>query len=215
LKGFKRLVYSLNTKREEAIMKTAIVILHEIYGLNDFIRDLTEEWTNTFFLPVYTPIFTANKAAYLYSQESIAYTSFINHVGFDRAAKTVDSFFNEQKDYDTFLLLGFSIGATVGWRVSHRNRKVKGLVGFYGSRIRDYLTEKPTCPTLLIYPEHEKSFDVIKMSHEIASENHIFMHLVAASHGFADPYNPNYQKDISKQERHKAMKFLMNVNQIL
>jgi dienelactone hydrolase len=190
-------------------MKTAIVILHEIYGVNSFIQSMKKDLQDTFLLQVYTPSFLARKEGYDYSQESIAYSSFMNEIGFEAATHQVESFLKSlEEEYDQFLLWGYSIGATVGWRVSHQNSKIKGLVGFYGSRIRDYLNEIPTCSTLLIYPEQEKSFDVLQMKKQLANEHQVVFQIVPATHGFADSFCSTYQEQEARKAKERGIVFL-------
>ncbi|MCH5584094.1 dienelactone hydrolase family protein [Shimazuella sp. AN120528] len=189
-------------------MKTAIICLHEIYGVNTFIQKAGQNLHHTFCLPVFTPSFLTNQQTYPYSEHDKAYSSFVNEVGFDQATERIDSFLHTlDEKYEQFLLWGYSIGATVGWRVSHRNKKVKGFVGFYGSRIRNYIEEVPGCPVLLIYPEKEQSFDVRKMSEQLMSLENIQINIVPASHGFADPYNPVYQEIEAKNQTDRAIEF--------
>lgn len=54
--------------------------------------------------------------------------------------------------------LGFSFGATVAWLQSG-NKKIDSLVGFYGSRIRNYLEINPLADVNLYFCRGQ-GFDV-------------------------------------------------------
>ncbi|ETS31820.1 hypothetical protein BB987_16900 [Photorhabdus temperata] len=70
------------------------------------------------------------------------------------------------------ILVGFSIGATVAWRLSNdRNLPVQHFICIFGSRIRDYLDVKSVKPTSLFFSNDEKYFiDQLKCSNRITVE---------------------------------------------
>ncbi|NHB89410.1 hypothetical protein [Photorhabdus tasmaniensis] len=64
----------------------------------------------------------------------------------------------EYVDYSV-MLVGFSIGATVGWRISGDSHfPIRNSICIFGSRIRDYLNVKPIRPISLFFSNDEKYF---------------------------------------------------------
>ncbi|NHB91962.1 hypothetical protein [Photorhabdus cinerea] len=70
------------------------------------------------------------------------------------------------------ILVGFSIGATVAWRLSEdRHLPVQNTICIFGSRIRDYLDVKPVKPASLFFSNDEKYFiDKLEPSDKITIE---------------------------------------------
>ncbi|WP_445495664.1 hypothetical protein [Photorhabdus sp. SF281] len=70
------------------------------------------------------------------------------------------------------ILVGFSIGATVAWRLSNdRDLSVQHFICIFGSRIRDYLDVKSIKSTSLFFSNDEKYFiDKIKYSEKVTIE---------------------------------------------
>ncbi|ERT14791.1 dienelactone hydrolase family protein [Photorhabdus temperata] len=70
------------------------------------------------------------------------------------------------------ILIGFSIGAIVAWRLSNdRDLLVQHFICIFGSRIRDYLDVKPVKSTSLFFSNDEKYFiDKLKCSDRITVE---------------------------------------------
>ncbi len=60
-----------------------------------------------------------------------------------------------------FSILGFGAEATVAWLCSEEEC-VDGIVGYYGSRIRNYAELAPRCPALLFF--HKKSHHLMSTS---------------------------------------------------
>ena len=139
--------------------KLALVIVHEIYGVNDHMHHVTEQFTSSH-IDVFCPNLLHLQHAFHYRDEEKAYEHFVNHIGFNDGKDQIEAFINTlSSNYTHIGLIGFSVGATISWLCSN-NPKIDFIIGCYGSRIRDYVHIKPTCATLLIFPEKEASFSV-------------------------------------------------------
>lgn len=127
-----------------------ILVIHEIYGINQHIKSFCDLLTKQNF-EVICPNLLEREISFDYSQEEAAYRHFMEHVGFDRAARKIKDLLLDVKDeYEAIYIIGFSIGATVAWLCSEEVC-VDGIVGYYGSRIRDYLELTPRSPAMLFF----------------------------------------------------------------
>lgn len=182
----------MNSKSEKS--ENAIVLLHEIYGVNQFIKKQYQK-----FIEAGYDVFCPNmigRASFSYEESIEAYDFFINNIGFE-VYKEVSDFVNELKDkYNNVFIIGFSVGATIAWRCSE-NSLCSGIVACYGSRIRDYTNINPICPMLLIFA-NEDSFDVHALACKLQDKQHLSILECDAEHGFLDPYSKRYN---DKQSR--------------
>jgi dienelactone hydrolase len=113
----------------------------------------------------------------------------MKNVGFSSAVKQVNSIIKEIKPkYKYIFILGFSIGATIAWLCSDGDTKCNGIIGYYGSRIRDYLQVAPKCKTLLIFPSIEKSFDVNALIAALDRKTNISVYMLNGLHGLNNPF---------------------------
>ncbi|MGE7914906.1 dienelactone hydrolase family protein [Lysinibacillus xylanilyticus] len=177
-------------KENEVYMKRKIFILHEIYGVNDFIKKQAATYSTASTTVECISLYSEN-TVFTYKQEQESYEYFINEVGFDAPLKKLSNKLLEAStNYDEVLLLGFSVGATLAWRLS--TLPLQGIVCVYGSRIRQYLDVIPSCPTLVILPSHEKSFDVLELKKTLDTLPAVHTKQYNGQHGFMDYYNPNY-----------------------
>lgn len=186
---------------------TLIVVLHEIYGINDHIAGVCKTLSDMGYDAV-CPDFLEGKPSYDYSREDEAYRYFMNYAGFVASAKRVVFLLRqEESEYRNIYLLGYSIGATIAWICSgagagNQNvlsyggciKNLKGMVGYYGSRIRDYLDMDPNCPALLFFPEEENSFDTQELAEKLRKKENTEVNILKGKHGFADPHSQNYNK---------------------
>lgn len=173
------------------------VLLHEIYGINKNLQHFATQLSHEG-MDIVCPDFLAGHI-FNYEQQEEAYDYFIKEVGFARAASELKALISSLKSqYKEVYLVGFSIGATIAWLCSEQE-EVSGMIGYYGSRIRDYLDISPKCRTLLLFARYEASVNVEKIMPALNRNKQVEVVRIAGSHGFADEYSPTYTMHSSKR----------------
>ncbi|KAF6582797.1 MULTISPECIES: dienelactone hydrolase family protein [unclassified Paenibacillus] len=190
---------------------TLIVVLHEIYGINQHIQNYCSLLSDENY-DVICPNLIGKETPFNYSQEEAAYAHFIKNIGFERASYHIESLLlSIQARYKKVFIVGFSIGATIAWLCS-KEKYVDGIVGYYGSRIRNYLEITPHCPTLLFFPQEEISFNVDELISALDNHN-IRVHKFSGQHGFSDPYSPRYHVHSAQQSFIEMVEFFRKTDQ--
>lgn len=175
-----------------------IILLHEIYGINQHMQYYAKLLFKQNF-DVYIPNLLTIEGPFPYEAEEQAYHHFIKNIGFENASKQVTALIdNCSKKYKEVHIIGFSVGATVAWLCSN-HENVHRVVGLYGSRIRQYLDIIPKTDTVLIYGEHEQSFDPKDLKHKLSKYTNVLVKVVEGEHGFADPYSTKYNKNSTER----------------
>lgn len=186
---------------------TVIIVIHEIYGLNRHMQDFCELLSKQGF-DVICPDLLERERPFDYSEEDAAYRHFMENVGFTGALYKIKDIVSDIKDaYQKIFILGFSAGATVAWLCSEEEC-VDGIVGYYGSRIRNYAELAPRCPALLFFPQEEPSFNVDELISALESKD-VEVHKFMGGHGFSDPYHSKYHAESAQTAVSKMMKFFM------
>jgi dienelactone hydrolase len=184
---------------------TLILVIHEIYGINKHIQGFCEFITEQG-MDVICPDLSGKGTVFEYSQEEIAYHHFIEHLGFERSSEKIKDILSTYRlEYKQIVIIGFSVGATVAWLCSEDER-VDRVIGYYGSRIRNYLEVTPMCPTLLFFPEEEPSFHVDDIIAALEPK-HIDIQKFRGKHGFSDPYSSNFHSESAQKTRDRIIDF--------
>ncbi|EEL88527.1 hypothetical protein CN445_01255 [Bacillus cereus] len=189
--------------------KLALVAIHEIYGVNDHMQHVIDHF-NTSYIDVFCPNLLQLQNSFHYSDEEKAYQYFMNHIGFDYGKEQINEVISTlSNDYTHIGLIGFSVGATIAWLCSN-NPKIDFMIGCYGSRIRDYVHIKPTCATLLIFPEQEASFSVSSLMKALQQQRNPLLEIkqLHGEHGFLNPYTEKYSENSTKQAYNVIDSFL-------
>lgn len=208
---------SLDTTAGTAMLKfnndsdTVIVVLHEIYGINEHITMVGGDLALAG-LAVVCPDLLNLGNPFSYDHEPEAYQYFLNNVGFAKAAELVTDLLREVRErYRRVILLGFSIGATTGWLVSGAVADCDGFIGFYGSRIRDYLYVAPKYPVLLFLPLAETSFKTEELAVKLVNKENVTVQILEGGHGFADPFSRNYHEKSCRTAWEMVMNFIAQI----
>ena len=192
-------------------MKRKIFILHEIYGVNHFIEEqiqiYSDEDTAVSLISLYP-----EGLSFPYDQEKQAYDFFLQTVGFDAPLELLSPKILEAcENYNEVILIGYSVGATLAWRLT--TLALHRVICVYGSRIRQYLDNIPSCPTLVILPSHESSFDVQLLKKTLASIPNVQIKQYQGLHGFMDTSNSNYCQ-MSHSQAHTDIKYFLQASKI-
>ena len=168
-----------------------VILLHEIYGINQHIQHYAQLLFDKGY-DVYVPDLINRKEPFTYEQEAKAYENFMVNVGFSKAKSQVNELVSKiESKYEHIRIVGFSIGATIGWLCSV-STSVNKVICFYGSRIRQYTYINPVAHTILIYGDQEKSFNAADLKKALPLHKHVDVKIVEGAHGFADPYSVKY-----------------------
>ena len=171
---------------------SVIIVLHEIYGINQHINKVCEYYETAGFDIICPNLLNLNES-FDYTLEEEAYKYFIQNIGFELASQRVKSLVEQVRPkYKQVFILGFSIGATIAWLCSNSDIKCDGIIGYYGSRISDYPYITPKCKTLLIFASREKSFKVNDLICNLNKKTNVSAHIIYGNHGFSDPFSKDY-----------------------
>jgi len=147
-----------------------------------------------------------------YEEAEEAYSYFMNEIGFDKAKlKVLDYISDYCSNYDEIYLLGYSVGATIAWLCSEEGNVFNGIIGYYGSRIRDYLSIKPEAPTVLFFPAKEEEFDIETIIDELKYKDSVQVYQFEGLHGFADSYSKYYDSK-AKELSEKILDNFIDIN---
>ncbi|RUS45195.1 dienelactone hydrolase family protein [Cohnella sp. AR92] len=186
--------------------RALVLVLHEIYGVNDHIRAFDEALTKAGYDTISPNLL--GRECFSYEQEEEAYSFFMNEIGFDRALQAIKPIIEENRDsYRRIYIVGFSIGATLAWRCSEYG--IDGVVGYYGSRIRSYMEVDPQCPALLIFASRERSFDASELASRLRKKRNTEAEVFGAGHGFMNPFHPAFDSAGYRRGLDRTLEFLV------
>lgn len=193
--------------------ESLVIVIHEIYGLNEHMKDVCKTISEQGY-DVLCPNLLGNEEFFTNLEGEKAYNHFMKNIGFKKASFQVKEIVADMKaQYKKVWMIGFSIGATIAWLCSEE-KGVDGIVGFYGSRIRDYLHISPQCSVLLFFPQVESSFQVDMLISKLRKQT-IECVKLEGLHGFMNPYSSNYHEQSAQKAFHETLGVLSRIQKDL
>ena len=133
--------------------RAALVVVQEIFGVNDHIQAVADEWAADGFLCVAPAMFDRiEKDVFLKYDEAgwAKAMSLAKQIDFDKALLDVEAslaWLRAQGELPVGIV-GYCFGGTMAWIASCRSQ-VDAAVGYYGGAIVNFLNEEPQSPLIL------------------------------------------------------------------
>ncbi len=188
----------------------AIILVHEIFGVNHYIRAQADRFANYGYVTVAPALFDqVHPGTELgYDEESVAKGRAIaEELGFNGALDGVRGAYDMLEADNRVVVIGYCWGGSVAYLANTR----LGLpaVSYYGGRTVPLLGERPKAPLLLHFGENDPlipSEDVQKHREALSGvEIHVWP---GAGHGFDCDQRADYNAHASQQALQRTLMFL-------
>ncbi|HGB4478615.1 TPA: dienelactone hydrolase family protein [Salmonella enterica] len=188
--------------------ENAILVLHEIYGINAHIQRICDIYHQAGF-DIYCPNLINRSSPFTYEQHQDAYNYFNEVCGFSTSEIT-ELTARLRASYKKVIIVGFSVGGTLAW-LSSSKAICDGVVSFYGSRIRDYTDHVPDCPVLVIQARYEEAYNPVLLEHKLSKYPMVSFHLFDCRHGFCDAFSKAFDQTASDEALALSHSFISDV----
>lgn len=181
--------FSLAAHHTRAIgaRKGGVVIVQEIFGVTDHIRDICNRFAAEGYESLAPSLFDRlephfevngphNQSVFEKAQGFVARTPW-DQVGADLQA-CID------KLEGPVFVVGFCWGGTASWIAASRCRNVAAASGFYGRLIERCLSDAPRAPIMLHYGKNDASIPPENVARVRAAYPHTPIHMYDAAHSF-------------------------------
>jgi carboxymethylenebutenolidase len=168
--------------------KGGIVVIQEIFGVNQHIRAVCDRFANEGYVAVAPALFDriARDFQSGYSPPEIEKArGFVAKPDWDAMLRDTDAAIKEIKSVGPVAIVGFCMGGTIAFLSAARLSGLSAAVAYYGGRIVAFADEKPKCPVQMHFGETDHSIplsdvDIVKQKRPDC-EIHVYKD---AGHGF-------------------------------
>ena len=180
--------------------KGGIVVIQEIFGVNQHIRKVCDDFAKEGYVAVAPALFDRTQKDYQsgYTPPEIEKSrTFVAKPDWDAMMRDTEAAVNELKSAGPVGIVGFCMGGTIAFLAATRLSGVSAAVGYYGGRIVAFADEKPKCPVQLHFGEKDASIpmtDVEIIKQKRGSDCEIFVYS-EAGHGFHCDERGSFHKD--------------------
>jgi carboxymethylenebutenolidase len=173
--------------RPTAAARGGVVIAQEMYGLNDYLREVCEFYAAHGYVAIAPALYDRARRGltYPYTKEGhdIAQKHYRNW-DWDKCLDDLDAGRDAIADAGRIGLVGFCAGGTLAWLAACR-RRYACAVAYYGSQMPDYAGEQAGCPVIAHIGDKDTTFAPGGLAHFRENQPSVPIYMYAgAPHGF-------------------------------
>ncbi len=192
--------------------KGGIVVIQEIFGVNQHIRKVCDDFAKEGYVAVAPALFDRTQKDYQsgYTPPEIEKSrAFVAKPDWDAMMRDTDAALKDIKSVGPTGIVGFCMGGTIAFLAATRLSGLTAAVGYYGGRIVAFADEKPKCPVQMHFGEKDAGIplsdvEAIKQKQPQA-EVHVYPD---AQHGFHCDERASFQKEASTLAWQRTLDFL-------
>lgn len=191
--------------------KGGLVLVMEIFGVTDHIKDLCDAYANDGYEVLSPQLYDRLERDFTtgYGQDNVQRAIDVRARNtYDNTALDVQACIDFLKPRGPVACLGFCYGGSVTWVAACRCSDLACASSYYGAAIKDFLDEKPRCPIMLHFGEKDASIpmEVIDRLRAAYPEAIVYVY-PGAEHGFQSDRPQNHDESASRVARERTLAF--------
>ena len=188
----------------------AVVVLQEIFGVNEHIRSVVEQYAAAGFLSIAPALFdrVGRNLELGYAPKDMEQgTGYRLQVDEAKALLDIGAAVNVVRHAGRVALVGFCWGGQLTW-VGAGALRVQAAIGYYTSRIWEKLDRLPACPVMLHYGERDKNIPRERIEQVRAVYPQGTYYFYPADHGFNCAARASYDAPSAELAWERTQEFL-------
>lgn len=196
--------------RPEGRARGGLVVVQEIFGVNDHIRSVADGYAKLGY-DVVAPAFfdRVERGVDLpYDADGIAGgRKFAGQIGIDKPLLDVAAAVQQLAGSGKVGIVGYCWGGSLSFLSAVRVDGLSAAVGYYGGFIAKHASEVPRVPTLLHFGELDQGIPVSDVEQVKQQRPEVQVHLYAAGHGFNRDVGAAYDKPSAELALQRTLAF--------
>ena len=206
----------LQFEPENNIKNKSIVLVYEIFGLTDHIKNIAEDYAKNGFLVAVPDIFSRleNNINLPYDKDGFAKgLNLKKKLGWELPVMDIVALAATLRLKCNVSVLGYCYGGSLAWLAMQKSFIFEKGICYYGSSIPEFLESHVNCPGMLHFGSEDKGIPIesIEKVKKFINKNINKIELFVyenADHGFNCSQRKSYNKIAAEQAFNKTIKFL-------
>jgi dienelactone hydrolase len=187
------IIFLTGSVKIQFVKNMNLLIVSDIFGRTNALDDLADYFEEK---KIQTEILDPYDRRYMnFKNENQAYSAFHAEIGLGDYINLLKQKLTG-KTLEKTVILGFSVGASAIWAVSHNIEEdlFKGIC-FYSSQIRNYMELRPKMEIELYFAKAEPAYDVDAVVSKLEINNKVTCFKTNFMHGFMNERSKNFNED--------------------
>lgn len=202
--------------KAEGTRKGGLVLIMEIFGVTKHIQELCDGYAALGYDVISPQLYDRQVQNFqaTYSQEDIE-----DSLKYRAANSYENAVLDTQMciDYlradgcEKIFMTGYCYGGSVSWVAACRAKGLDAAACYYGGAIKDFIKEKPKCPTICHFGEKDHSIPMDVVRAIEAAHKDVPVYVYDADHGFNSDRRNNYDKAAADLARKRTLELFDSV----
>ena len=190
--------------------KGGIVRLQEIFGVNEYIREVCDNYAEKGWEVIAPSLFDreSQKIELNYDADGVeqgrALKDSVDSFSENDIAACCNHFMNGLK----LAVVGYCWGGSLAWRVACRSPRFDAAVCYYGGEIPSLSSEKPHCPVQAHFGRQDSTIPISDVENFISLRPEVETYIYDADHGFSCHHRKQYHQSSANLAQERVDEFL-------
>ena len=206
----------LQFEPENNISNKSIILVYEIFGITDHIKNIAEEYAKNGFLVAVPDIFSRleNNINLPYNKDGFSRgLNLKKKLGWELPVMDIVALAATLRLECNVSVLGYCYGGSLAWLAMQKSFIFEKGICYYGSSIPEFLESHVNCPAMLHFGSEDKGIPIeaIERVKKFINKNKSKIELFVyenADHGFNCSQRKSYNKIAAEQAFDKTIEFL-------
>lgn len=194
----------------EGQRRGGLVLVQEIFGVTDHIRDLAEEYAGDGYEVLAPALFDREHPGFEadYSGDGLARGVELARVlhPVDLSLADVQTCVNALKAKGPVFVVGYCYGGSIAWFAATRMEGVAAASSYYGSQVPGAAGEVPKVPVILHFGRHDQGIPMEGVEKVIAAGHpNATVYIYEAGHGFNSDRRKDYHEPSSDLAKERTL----------
>jgi carboxymethylenebutenolidase len=189
--------------------KAALVVVQEIFGVNNHIRNVTERFAKEGYLAVAPAMFDRYERDFEtgYDQDGMAKAmQIVPKIDFAKAIVDMEAARAHVAHAGKVGVVGFCFGGTCAWGAATR-LKVDAASCYYGGQISRMAKDTPHCPVIMHFGAKDAHIPLSAVEEIRKAQPNVPVYVYDADHGFSCDERASYDKAAHELAWVRTLKF--------
>lgn len=189
--------------------KAALVVIQEIFGVNNHIRSITERFAKEGYLAIAPAMFDRYQRDFEtgYGPDGMAEAlAIVPKIEPAKALLDIAAAHDDVKAVGKVGIVGFCFGGTMAW-LSACRLKFDAASCYYGGQIARAAKEKPQCPVIMHFGAKDAHIPLTAVDEIRKAQPNVPIYLYDAGHGFSCDERASYDEAAHDLAWSRTLKF--------
>lgn len=196
--------------RQNGVRRGGVVLVQEIFGVTDHIRDLCDDYAAEGFEVLAPALFDREHPGFEadYTGEDFARAVALARElhPFEQSLGDVQTCVDALADQGPVFVVGYCYGGSIAWFASTRLKGVAAASGYYGSLVPGAADEEPKVPVILHFGRYDAGIPMDGVEKVIAKDwPNATVHVYDAGHGFNSDRRKDYHEPSADLARERTL----------